>query len=120
MIGRLAGPPKITARRAVVLGSRSISAADIPTGAVGARSAARVSTVVQPDHRMAARGPRSPCDAVAHPHMPSIRMVRGWLMMVAKVHELRPKFPDTEKITINLGYVDLGRVDLLVREGFYS
>ncbi|WP_425092216.1 CopG family transcriptional regulator [Tropicimonas sp. S265A] len=27
---------------------------------------------------------------------------------------------ETEKITINLGYVDLGRVDLLVREGFYS
>src|SRR5512145_618510 len=27
---------------------------------------------------------------------------------------------DTEKITINLGYVDLGQVDLLVQEGFYS
>ena len=27
---------------------------------------------------------------------------------------------DTEKITINLGYVDLGRIDLLVQEGFYS
>ena len=27
---------------------------------------------------------------------------------------------ETEKITINLGYVDLGRVDLLVKEGFYS
>jgi Arc/MetJ-type ribon-helix-helix transcriptional regulator len=27
---------------------------------------------------------------------------------------------DNEKITINLGYVDLGQVDLLVREGFYS
>jgi len=27
---------------------------------------------------------------------------------------------DTEKITINLGAVDLGRVDLLVREGHYS
>ena len=27
---------------------------------------------------------------------------------------------ETEKITINLGYVDLGRVDLLVQEGFYS
>ena len=25
-----------------------------------------------------------------------------------------------EKITVNLGYVDLGRVDLLVREGFYT
>ena len=27
---------------------------------------------------------------------------------------------DSEKITINLGYVDLGHVDLMVREGFYS
>ncbi|HUP28788.1 MAG TPA: CopG family transcriptional regulator [Usitatibacter sp.] len=27
---------------------------------------------------------------------------------------------ETEKITINLGYVDLGRVDLLIKEGFYS
>jgi Arc/MetJ-type ribon-helix-helix transcriptional regulator len=26
----------------------------------------------------------------------------------------------TEKITINLGHVDLGRIDLLVQEGFYS
>ncbi len=32
----------------------------------------------------------------------------------------RPRFPDTEKITLNLGHVDLGRIDLLVREGFYS
>ena len=28
--------------------------------------------------------------------------------------------PDSEKITINLGYVDLGQIDLLVAEGFYS
>lgn len=27
---------------------------------------------------------------------------------------------DTEKITINLGPVDLGQIDLLVQEGFYS
>ena len=27
---------------------------------------------------------------------------------------------DTEKITINIGSVDLGRIDLLVKEGFYS
>ncbi len=27
---------------------------------------------------------------------------------------------DTEKITINIGVVDLGRLDLLVDEGFYS
>ncbi len=27
---------------------------------------------------------------------------------------------DSEKLTLNLGYVDLGRIDLLVREGFYA
>jgi Arc/MetJ-type ribon-helix-helix transcriptional regulator len=32
----------------------------------------------------------------------------------------RDRVPETEKITINLGYVDLGRIDLLVQEGFYS
>ena len=36
------------------------------------------------------------------------------------VRQLRDRAPDTEKITINLGYVDLGRIDLLVQEGFYS
>ncbi|MEJ1158947.1 CopG family transcriptional regulator [Prosthecomicrobium sp. N25] len=30
------------------------------------------------------------------------------------------KAEESEKITINLGFVDLGRIDLLVREGFYS
>lgn len=30
------------------------------------------------------------------------------------------KTEDSEKITINLGYVDLGRIDLMVRDGFYS
>ena len=40
--------------------------------------------------------------------------------MAENVHELRPKPADTEKITINLGFVDLGHVDLMVREGFYS
>src|ERR1700731_744535 len=40
--------------------------------------------------------------------------------MGCNVHELRPKPADTEKITINLGYVDLGHVDLMVQEGFYS
>jgi Arc/MetJ-type ribon-helix-helix transcriptional regulator len=47
----------------------------------------------------------------------------GWQWdgkMSEKVHELRPKVPDSEKITINLGFVDLGHVDLLVQEGFYS
>ncbi len=36
------------------------------------------------------------------------------------VHELRPRTQDSEKITINLGYVDLGQVELLVSEGFYA
>ena len=40
--------------------------------------------------------------------------------MSNNVQELRPKMADTEKITINLGFVDLGHVDLLVQEGFYS
>ena len=33
---------------------------------------------------------------------------------------LRTRLPDAEKITINLGYVDLGHIDLMVSEGFYS
>src|SRR5882724_4967771 len=40
--------------------------------------------------------------------------------MSGNVYELRPKVADTEKITINLGFVDLGHVDLMVQEGFYS
>jgi Arc/MetJ-type ribon-helix-helix transcriptional regulator len=40
--------------------------------------------------------------------------------MADNVRELRPKTPDTEKITVNLGYVDLGQIDLMVQEGFYS
>ena len=40
--------------------------------------------------------------------------------MASNVQELRPKVADTEKITIILGFVDLGHVDLMVEEGFYS
>jgi Arc/MetJ-type ribon-helix-helix transcriptional regulator len=39
---------------------------------------------------------------------------------MGKVQELRPRTPDSEKVTINLGYVDLGHIDLLVQDGFYS
>ena len=39
--------------------------------------------------------------------------------MFLAVYELRPKAGET-KITINLGVVDLGQIDLLVQEGFYS
>jgi Arc/MetJ-type ribon-helix-helix transcriptional regulator len=30
------------------------------------------------------------------------------------------RIADSEKITINLGHVDLGHIDLMVQEGFYS
>ncbi|MHB2207989.1 CopG family transcriptional regulator [Methylobacterium sp. CM6257] len=40
--------------------------------------------------------------------------------MADNVHELQPKLPDSEKITINLGFVDLGHIDLMVRDGFYA
>ena len=40
--------------------------------------------------------------------------------MAENVHQLRPKPSDSEKITINLGFVDLGHIDLMVQEGFYS
>ncbi|MDU9006780.1 CopG family transcriptional regulator [Sedimentitalea todarodis] len=39
---------------------------------------------------------------------------------MTNVRQLREKQPENEKITINLGFVDLGRIDLLVQEGFYS
>jgi Arc/MetJ-type ribon-helix-helix transcriptional regulator len=41
-------------------------------------------------------------------------------MMAAEIHRIRDRPGESEKITINLGYIDLGRVDLLVQEGFYS
>src|SRR5271165_6260669 len=48
---------------------------------------------------------------------------RGGAEMVDLNNELpepRQRVADSEKITINLGYVDLGRIDLMVRDGFYS
>jgi Arc/MetJ-type ribon-helix-helix transcriptional regulator len=30
------------------------------------------------------------------------------------------KPPDSEKLTLNLGFIDLGSIDLMVRDGFYS
>lgn len=40
--------------------------------------------------------------------------------MAGNVTELRGRTPESEKITINLGYVDLGHIDLLVAEKFYA
>jgi Arc/MetJ-type ribon-helix-helix transcriptional regulator len=34
--------------------------------------------------------------------------------------EPRSRIGETEKLTINIGVVDLGQIDLLVQEGFYS
>src|ERR1700753_1701540 len=34
--------------------------------------------------------------------------------------KMAERITDSEKITINLGHVDLGHIDLLVREGFYA
>ena len=40
--------------------------------------------------------------------------------MTAQIQRFRERAGDSEKITINLGYVDLGHIDLLVQESFYS
>lgn len=40
--------------------------------------------------------------------------------LVAQGSKARLRMPDTEKLTINLGSVDLGTIDLLVAEGFFS
>lgn len=42
------------------------------------------------------------------------------LQMARSDIEVRPRVGETEKLTINLGVVDLGQIDLLVQEGFYS
>ena len=40
--------------------------------------------------------------------------------MVKTTLEPRARVGETEKLTINLGVVDLGQIDLLIQEGFYS
>ena len=40
--------------------------------------------------------------------------------MTRRAQTLPSRGNDSEKITINLGHMDLGRVDLLVQEGFYA
>lgn len=54
-----------------------------------------------------------PTDAIRLPH--GIDMANLKLIDTS-----RPKGGETEKITINLGPIDLGQIDLLVEEGFYS
>ena len=50
---------------------------------------------------------KMPSNALATPHTSSPKAAK-------------PKLADSEKITINLGFVDLGHIDLLVNEGFYA
>jgi len=40
--------------------------------------------------------------------------------MNAKIYKFPDGLVESEKITINLGFVDLGHIDLLVRDGFYG
>ena len=61
-----------------------------------------------------------PC-AMRRDHPPTIQIDGVWMVNVATiVHQFRPKPADSEKVTINLGHVDLGQIDLMVQEGFYS
>jgi Arc/MetJ-type ribon-helix-helix transcriptional regulator len=41
-------------------------------------------------------------------------------MTSTQIIEPKPRVGETEKMTINLAVVDLGQIDLLVQEGFYS
>src|SRR5882672_5102553 len=52
--------------------------------------------------------------------MDGIWIPNGWKEAGMSVHDIRVKVSETEKITINLGLIDLGQIDLLVQEGFYS
>ena len=55
------------------------------------------------------RAPARPAASESHADNPSGGQARS-----------RPRASDSEKLTINLGAVDLGSVDLLVAEGFFS
>jgi Arc/MetJ-type ribon-helix-helix transcriptional regulator len=51
----------------------------------------------------------------------SIYHPTGWkLAMAADIQRFNERSSESEKITINLGYVDLGHIDLLVQDGFYA
>ena len=44
----------------------------------------------------------------------------GIMSHITPLPPARPKGADSEKVTINLGFVDLGHIDLLVAEGVYA
>ncbi len=41
-------------------------------------------------------------------------------MPMLKAVESKGRGPDSEKLTLNIGFVDLGQIDLLVQEAFYA
>jgi Arc/MetJ-type ribon-helix-helix transcriptional regulator len=57
-------------------------------------------------------------------HIDGEKMVHGWSMDDASdvlwKEDTVAQVEKTEKITINIGLVDLGQIDLLVNEGFYA
>src|SRR5438128_11455885 len=60
-----------------------------------------------------------------HKDLPGLCPTSTWMaydpLMPSKPRVARSAaLADSEKITINMGFVDLGHVDLLVAEGFYS
>jgi Arc/MetJ-type ribon-helix-helix transcriptional regulator len=61
--------------------------------------------------------PNEACAALQEAEMIPI-VSSKWMENMNLPRQIKPT--DTEKITINLGYVDLGRIDLLVEEGFYT
>jgi Arc/MetJ-type ribon-helix-helix transcriptional regulator len=62
-----------------------------------------------------------PADGLAiHRYHPYTIHGDGRREMAGEIHRLRERQSESEKITINVGFVDLGHIDLLVREGFYS
>jgi Arc/MetJ-type ribon-helix-helix transcriptional regulator len=48
-----------------------------------------------------------------------MQMSNGWNMQKSRAVTAL-KVPESEKLTINLGLVDLGQIELLVQEGFYA
>jgi len=52
----------------------------------------------------------------------SIHMTSKWMEKEYQMPKpgAAARTPDSEKITLNLNFIDLGQIDLLVREGFYS
>ena len=52
--------------------------------------------------------------------MPSMLQLEGVRKEMVTSLVQSQKHADSEKLSINLGHVDLGHIDLLVQEGFYS